>query len=354
MSDKNKARRTRVQISFDGVDITESMRPYFLSMTYTDKQEDEADDLQIEFQDEPAIWLTDWLNQAVDAAAGRGMAIQAIVARQNWNSDGKDDLLDTGTFELDSVKCSGPPSTVVIKGTSLPFTSQIRQTKKTKAWEKYDLAGIANEMAGANGMVCMFLSAQNPFYDRVEQYDSSDMELLSQLCHDAGCSLKATDKMIVIFDQADYEGKDAIRKVKRGDHSYTKWNLSTTTADTQYTSCRVSYNDPETGKSIAGVAYCEDYDSSKKSNQQLEVSQKVGSIGEAKALAAKLLRLHNKYERTVQFSFPGDPALLAGLNIKLEDWGGWDGKYIITQAKHTVGTSGYTTTVNARRILEGY
>jgi len=354
MSDKNKARRTRVQISFDGVDITESMRPYFLSMTYTDKQEDEADDLQIEFQDEPAIWLTDWLNQAVDAAAGRGMAIQAIVARQNWNSDGKDDLLDTGTFELDSVKCSGPPSTVVIKGTSLPFTSQIRQTKKTKAWEKYDLAGIANEMAGANGMVCMFLSAQNPFYDRVEQYDSSDMELLSQLCHDAGCSLKATNKMLVIFDQADYESKDAIRTVKRGDHSYTKWNLSTTTADTQYTSCRVSYNDPETGKSIAGVAYCEDYDSSKKSNQQLEISQKVGSIGEAKELAAKLLRLHNKYERTVQFSFPGDPSLLAGLNIELEDWGGWDGKYIITQAKHTVGTSGYTTTVNARRVLEGY
>jgi len=355
MSDKNMARRARVEITFDGVDITASMLPYLLSVSYTDNQEDTADALQLNFQDTSAIWLTDWLNQAVDAAAGRGMAIQGVIVRQNWNSDGKDDLLDTGTFELESVTCSGPPSTVAIKGTSLPFTSQIRQTKKTKAWEKYDLAGIANEMAGANGMVCMFLSAQNPFYDRVEQYDSSDIELLSQLCHDAGCSLKATDKMIVIFDQSDYESKGAVKKVKRGDHSYTKWRLGTTTADTQYTSCRVSYNDPATGKSIEGIAYCEDYDSSKKSNQQLEVSQKVGSIGEAKELAAKLLRLHNKFERTVQFTFPGDPALLAGLNIELEDWGGWDGKYIITQAKHTVNASGgYTTTVNARRVLEGY
>ena len=354
MSDKNKARRSRVEITFDGVDITTSMLNYFLSLTYTDKQEDEPDDLQLTFQDAPGIWITDWLNQAVDAAAGRGMAIQAVIVRQNWNSDGKDDVLDTGTFELDSVNVNGPGAVVTIKGTSLPFTAQIRQTKKTKAWEKYNLSGIVGEMAGVNGMVPMYLSAADPFYDRVEQYDSSDIDFLMQLCHDAGCSLKATNKMLVVFDQADYESKDAIRKIKRGDGSYTKFKLSTSTAGTQYASCRVSYNDPATGKSIEGVATCEDYDSSKKNNQQLEVTHKVASVGEAKELAAKNLRLHNKFERTVQFTFPGDPSLLAGLNIELEDWGGWDGKYIITQAKHSVSSSGYTTTVNARRVLEGY
>ena len=355
MSDKNKARRSRVEISFDGTDITESMQRYFKSLTYTDKQEDEADDLQIELQDEPAIWLTDWLNQAVDAAAGRGMAIQAVVVRQNWNSDGKDDLLDTGTFELDSVNLSGPPSNVTIKGTSLPFSTQGRQTKKTKAWEAYNLSGIVAEMAGANGMTAMYLSTSDPFYDRVEQYDTSDIDFLVQLCHDAGASLKATNKMLVVFDQADYESKDAVRTVARGDGSYTKWKLSTSTADTQYTSCRVSYNDPTTGKKIEGVAYCEDYDSSKKGNQQLEITQKVASIGEAKELAAKNLRLHNKFERVVQFTFPGDPALLAGLTVELKNWGGWDGKYIITVARHTVNASGgYTTTITARRVLEGY
>ena len=175
MSDKNLARRTRVEITFDGVDITESMLPYFLSVTYTDNQEDEADDLQIKFQDQPGIWLNSWLNQAIDAAAGRGMAIQAVIVRQNWNGGGKDDLLDSGTFELDSVDCSGPPATITVKGTSLPFTSQVRQTPKTKGWEKYNLDGIANEIASTNGMVLMFLSAFNPFYDRIEQFQMSDM-----------------------------------------------------------------------------------------------------------------------------------------------------------------------------------
>ena len=354
MSDKNLARRTRVEITFDGVNITESMMPYFLSVAYTDNQEDEADDLQIKFQDQPGIWLKSWLNQAIDAAAGRGMAIQAVIVRQNWNGGGKDDFLDSGTFELDSVDCSGPPATITIKGTSLPFTSQVRQTSKTKGWEKYNLDGIANEIASTNGMVLMFLSTHNPFYDRIEQFQMSDIEFLEHLCHDAGCSLKATNKMLVIFDQADYESRPAVKKVKRGDGSYAKYKLLTSTADTQYTSCRVSYNDPATGSCIEATAYCEDYDSAKEGNQQLEVMQKVSSIGEAQTLAEKNLRLHNKFARTVQFTFPGDTSLVAGLNIELEDWGGWDGKYIITQAKHTVGSAGYTVTVSARRVLEGY
>ena len=45
MSDKNQARRTTAEVVFGGTDITSSIRPYFLSMTYTDNEEDEADDL---------------------------------------------------------------------------------------------------------------------------------------------------------------------------------------------------------------------------------------------------------------------------------------------------------------------
>lgn len=34
--------------------------------------------------------------------------------------------------------------------------------------------------------------------------------------------------------------------------------------------------------------------------------------------------------------------------------GFWDGRYICTQAKHTINENGFTTTVTGRRILEGY
>ena len=77
--------------------------------------------------------------------------------------------------------------------------------------------------------------------------------------------------------------------------------------------------------------------------------------GEAKALAEKRLRLHNKLMRMVTFTFPGNPMLVAGVTVQLDGFGGWDGKHIIKQAVHTVSTSnGYTTKITARRCLEGY
>ena len=51
MSDQNIARRAAVQVNFAGVDITNDIRKYLLSLTYTDSEEDEADDLQIKLQD---------------------------------------------------------------------------------------------------------------------------------------------------------------------------------------------------------------------------------------------------------------------------------------------------------------
>lgn len=519
MSDQNQARRTTAEVVFGGTDITSSIRPYLLSLTYTDNEEDEADDLQIKLQDRDSIWLEKWLNDAIQAAAssapadgageeeaktykvtpsiglnvrtgpgtsyaklgalpygteisvtgisngwatiqysgktayvsaqyiqpvagasgssggsgslavgdivqfaggthyvsstgskgyparpgpakitqsapGRlhpwhlihtdktsnvygwvnegdiqatggaaeeppeekqsGLKIQAVILRENWNNDGKDMGLDCGQFELDSIKASGPPATITIKATSLPFNSQIRQTEKTKAWEAYTLSGIAKEMAGANGMACLYESASDPYYERVEQYKVSDIKFLSQLCHDAGISLKATNNIIVLFDQADYEAKDPTFTVKRGSGTYTKYDLSVGTADTQYTSCRVRYADPATGKVIEGIAYAEDYKADSKNNQQLEVTAKVASIAEAQALASKRLRLHNKYSRTATFTFPGDPSKVAGVTATLEGWGAWDGKYIIKQSKHFLGSSGYTTQTVLRRILEGY
>lgn len=134
------------------------------------------------------------------------------------------------------------------------------------------------------------------------------------------------------------------------DRTATKVSLSTGAADHQYGSCRVSYVDPGSGKCIEGTYSANE----EETGQCLEISAKVSDEGEAKALAEKRLRLHNRLTRFASFSFPGDPALVASVTVQLEGWGGWDGKYIIKRAVHTVDTSGYTTKINARRCLEGY
>lgn len=61
-------RRAFATVFFAGADITDELAPYLLSVTYTDNEEDECDDLQIKLQDRDGIWLEKWLNSALRAA----------------------------------------------------------------------------------------------------------------------------------------------------------------------------------------------------------------------------------------------------------------------------------------------
>lgn len=345
MADRVLARRTAVSIAFGGTDITADIKPYFRNLVYTDDEDDMADDLKIEVQDRDGVWMEKWLQEAVEAAAGEKLSMSAVITPEHW---GKDAVLKTGAFELDSVDASGPPSIVTISGASLAFSGSLRQTKKSKAWENCTLRTIAGEIAGNGGLSLVYESDSNPFYSRVEQTRQSDIDFLKKLCQDAGISIKATDGKLVLYDQAAYEAKAPVLTIEKGEKGrYIKYKLSSGSAGTQYSKCRVSYMDPATGECIEGTA--EDPDVS--GDQCLEIAAKVGSAGEAEELAKKNLRLHNKLAKTGTFTFPGNVELVAGVTVLLKGWGGWDGKYIVTRAVHTVGPGGYTTQIRIRKVL---
>ena len=286
--------------------------------------------------------------QPTEKGASRGLKISAAIVRENWNADGNDDVLYCGQFDLDNVTVDGPPNTVTIKATSLSYTNAIRQTEKSKSWENVTLSQIVEFITKKSGMGYMFISSKNPKYTRVEQYRQSDIAFLSQLCHNAGCSLKVTSNIIVIFDQSEFEQNPEIRTIRLGEE-YTKYRLTTNEND-NYTSCRVYCIKPSC-EVITATIYVEDYKEDDNNNQCLEIRQNVDSIAEAENLAYKMLRLHNKYEFEASFTFPGDPELTAGSVVVLEDFGAWNGRYVIKQAKHTLSCSGYTTQISLRKAL---
>lgn len=51
MSDKTLARRTAVKLYFKGADISRDLSKYLLSLSFTDKEEDETDDISISLDD---------------------------------------------------------------------------------------------------------------------------------------------------------------------------------------------------------------------------------------------------------------------------------------------------------------
>ena len=281
----------------------------------------------------------------------KGAEISAVIVQENWESDGADRVLDCGVFEIDSLDASGPPTQISIKATSLPYSSTVRTEKKTKAWEKIKLSAIASEIASKNGMDCMFLSAYDPIYTRREQIQTSDIVFLQGLCKDAGISLKVTAKIIVLFDENEYEGKSTIREIKRGEADVTSYRFGTSANDTQYKSSHVIYTDPQTKETIE---YTYTPRNAPKDGQTLEINEKVTTREEARQLAMKRLRQKNKAEYSAEFSLVGDVRLVAGVTIDVVGYGIFDGKYIIETATHNVTASGYTTQITLRRVLEDY
>lgn len=168
------------------------------------------------------------------------------------------------------------------------------------------------------------------------------MQFLERLCKNAGLSLKATDRRLVIFDRGQFEQRAPVRTIRKGG-GYIKYSLPFRKGEARYSSCRVSYTDPLTGRCIEGIAY------SGEGGQRLEIKAKAQSSGEAQTIAKNQLKLHNTFSMTPKFTLPGDPLLLAGNTVELDKWGAFDGRYIINRAVHKVDKNGYTTQVQLRR-----
>lgn len=337
-----RARRASVRVSFAGTDITEDIRPYLLSMTFTDNEEDLTDDLSIKLQDRDGVWLQSWLASAITAAAAQRKITASIL---RLDGDGTETELPCGEFELDAAEASGPPMECTLRATSLPYAEPIRQTVQSREWESYDLFGIAAEIASKAGlMVLPPTSGKNPQYERVEQFEESDIVFLDRICKEAGISLKASGGFLILGDMESYDAQSPVRVIRKNGGDYIKYKLSTGERDTQYSSCVVRYIDLETGEEYKGSAS----DPDAKNGQVLNRVAVVGSNGEAETMAKNFLRQKNKFELTGQFTFPGDPSICATQAVELAGFGAWDGKYIIRKAVHTVGSGGYTTQITLR------
>jgi len=249
----------------------------------------------------------------------KGVKISAVIIQKNWESDGKDRVLDCGVFEVDDIDAAGgggQASRVTIKATALPHSSTVRTERKTKAWENIKLSAIASEIANKNSLKSMFLAAFDPLYSRREQIQTSDIVFLQGLCKNAGISLKVTAGVIVLFDEADFEKKESVRKIKRGESDIKTYRFSTSSNDTNYSKCRVSYTDPASGQTIEYTYVPSD---SIPDNPTLEINEKVETVEEARRLAMNRLRQKNKTEYKANFTLVGDAGLVAGVTAQVSN-----------------------------------
>lgn len=276
--------------------------------------------------------------------------VTAVLVQKNWNDTGKDATLNFGTFEVDSIDMAGPPDKVTVKSTSIPYTSTLRTERKSRAWENITLKAIAEQMAAESKLQLMYEAPENPKFKRKEQVQTSDIRFLQKLCKAEGLALKVTDLTIVIYSAEDYDGKPVIKTLQKGSSDIMSYQMGTSLTDTAYTSCHVTYTNPD---SKATIEYTYTPDSKTGTGQTLEVNEKVNSTEEAIKLAKKLLREKNTQEYTASLKVVGDVTLVAGATVQLKGFQHFDRKYKITQAKHSI-LNGYTVDLKLKQVLEGY
>lgn len=310
-----------------------------------------------------------------------GTVLRVKIHTENWYNEGDYSVLDCGAFEIDACDLSGPPNVTTIKALSTPISSSLMRQEKCRAWERVTIQRVAQDIADTAGMTLLYEVRESIDLDRVDQLQQADLAFLQALCHDYGISVKVTDNQIVLFDEADYEQRAIVdtfkaEQVRTEDNAAGRirsYRFSQDTTDT-VSSSTVSYKDPKSGKlvtatftpanppatgqelrsnqrpgNISGDAYRQTLSSPGDDFSDIRIDATATATRQAMAQA----REKNKNEWNCELTLVGDTKIVAGVTFAIDGFGVYDGKYLVDEATHSL-SNGYTTSVKAHKVLEGY
>ena len=334
-----RARQAKTKVIYRGLDISD----YVMNFSYTDNY-NQTDDISLTLSDRDGRWLTDLFPVIGDT-------LNVTIELSDWNAEGDSRTLFLGTFEIDNPSYS---DTMRINAVAIPITSNVRSEKKNRAWVNVSLSGIAGDISNNAGMVLMYDTDVDPFYDNADQIDKSDLSFLEELCKSDGLCMKITDGQFIVFEESKYESEPAIAIIKKGVADIIGHPSFNRNAKDVYKACEISYFCPKTDQTYIGyfevpnapdvghtLTLRENYNSE---NDDINLHRK------ARARA----REKNCNEWTCDLTLKGDIIYFTGTNIVFEGWGWFDGKYHITSCTYNITNSGFTVSLKTRRCLEGY
>lgn len=341
MEKMQDARRAVLVLVYNGKDISTELSEYLTDFSYNDAPSGQLDDISITLEDRAKNWQGPWSPEDGDR-------INATIRTVNWEKPGEIKKLPLGSFEVDSLEFSGPPDVVSIKAVSLPVSSSIRQEKRSRSWEKVTLKTVAEQVAKRSGLKLMYQAPDNPSYDRLDQTEMSDLGFLLETATKEGIAVKVSAGKLVLFDEASFEQKPAVLTLTRGKDDIIDYHFTLLAASAAYRQCKITYTPPKAKKPIT-VTYTPP--KAPKTGPVLKINEQVDSQAAALRVARKRLREKNKEYGKGSLTLMGDIRMAAGITINLKGWQRFDGKYIVESANHSLGSGGYRTTVEIRKVL---
>lgn len=321
-------------LELDGKEASEEQKADIIILKYIDNDESHIDDLQITTR-----------NREIFSGISE---IKLVLVETDWDGTKTSRAMDCGKFTVDDIESDFETGFYTIKASAVNPLSEIRQSAKTQAWERFNLKEVAKEVAKRNGVSLAYASQTNPIFFRKEQICESDVKFLSRICQTVGLRLKFTKNTLVIYNPNERKKEKPVRIFKEGEAGILKSRLYRKKDDTDYAKCRVSYMDP-VKKELIEYTY-----KRRESGRALEVSRKVTSTEEAALLAEYIISEKNSKEYTGYLECSGEISLATGNIIALSGYGEYDRKYIITKSIQKISTGTHTTMIWFEMAMEGY
>ena len=320
----SNTRRAYVDTLYAGENISNYIQKDLESFSYTDPASGETDSFSMTLCDKDKSWREMWMPKKGDRLAN-------LCHFQNWEEEGDDWELYSGSFQIDDITMSGKPYTMQIGGVSMPIDGAFQSKKRSKTWKKVTLRELAQEIADRAGVTLVY-EAEDIEIAAAEQEKKTDCTFLREKTEEYGLAMKVFDSKIVIFDEAIYEKKEAVATFYEED--FQSWNFNTTTAGT-YTGAKLSYSDPKTGKDHVVTVGGGD--------RILEINKSCDSEKDAERKAVAELNKENKKAVTMDVTIKAKEGIVSTVCVEIDGMGECSGIYYIDKVVTKISGKGAST-----------
>lgn len=327
------ARRTSLDITYNGKQATKEIEDYIESFSYTDVASGESDSISLTLLNIDKKWMKGWLPK-------KGDSLSVSLVIKNWEKKQEKKRFRCGTFTLDEYRLTGRPLLAELQAVSMPVMDGFRATERSKSWNRVSLEAIAQEIAKRYHLKLIY-DANPIMLDIISQSKQTDSAFLYELCETYGIAMKVYASKLILYDEAKYERKKAVVTLQETD--LLRWEYCSTLTRT-YTAAEISYTNPEGEKEIKIKVG--------KGNRVLKLSERADSLKDAELKAVCRINQENKKATTMQITIMGNPKIVASSNILIRGLEKIDGKYAVNKVQHLLNNKGYTMKIEIRLIQD--
>ncbi|MBM2885673.1 phage protein D [Chromobacterium phragmitis] len=324
------------ELAYNGQSITADIARYALNISYIDHLSGESDELEVELEDSDGRWLNGWYpdkGATLDFKLGyRGAALAAL-----------------GSFDIDEVEYSAPPSVVRIRALATGVQHPLR-TRQGQAYDKLTLQDLAQRIARRNGMTLQG-KIDGVDIDRLTQYHETDLAFLQRVASHYGyiCKVIDNNRKLVFWKRGDLIDSASVKR-------YTPADLISWRARDQLSqvpsAVEVSYHDPNKRalQTARAAADARAPGGKASSADVVKLTRKSGGKLQAELQAKAEMEKRQLARTSMYITVDGAPQLAAGRNVDLAGFGKLSGRYLIEQARHRLSRQeGYVCELELKR-----